>query len=69
MDTDTPDSGARLGFSLRRFALAVFALLASRGAIEVVSGGNRLAGVVAIILVSVIGGWLLLRYEDSYHEE
>lgn len=67
MDTDTPDSGTGLGFYLRRFALVVFILLASRGAIEVVSGRNRPIGVVVVILVSIIGGWLLLRYEAAYH--
>lgn len=69
METDRPDSETRLGFSFRRLALAVFVLLASRGAIEVVSDGNRLAGVVVVVLVSVVGGWLLLRYEASSHGE
>lgn len=69
MSTDNQESGTGIGFYLRRFTLLVVLLLASRGTIEVVSGGNRLAGVLVIIAVSIVGGWLLLRYEDSYYEE
>jgi hypothetical protein len=69
MSTDNQESETGIGFYLRRFTLLVVLLLASRGAIEVVSGGNRLAGVLVIIAVSIVGGWLLLRYEDSYFGE
>ena len=69
MNADNQDSGTELGFSFRRLALLVCLLIASRGAIEFVSGGNRLIGIVVVILASIIGGWLVLLYEGSHSEE
>jgi len=69
VDTDEPDSRKKLGFSFRRLVLAVLILILSRGAIELVSDGNRPAGISVVILVSIVAGWLFLRYEESHSEE
>ncbi|MBV0900729.1 hypothetical protein [Haloarcula salina] len=65
MSADKQDSRRELGFSVRRFVLLVVLLIASRGAVAFVFNGNRLAGVLVVILVSILVGWLFLRYEDS----
>jgi len=65
MSADNQESRRELGFSVRRFVLLVFLLIASRGAISFVSNGNRLASVLVIVLVTIIAGWLVLRYEDA----
>ena len=49
MNADNQDSGTGLGFSFRRFALFVLLLIASRGAIEFVSGGNRLVDILVVV--------------------
>ncbi|WP_424003263.1 hypothetical protein ACOZ4I_03985 [Haloarcula salina] len=69
MSADNQDTREALGFSFRRLVLLVFILIASRGAIELISSENRLAGVGVVILVGLIAGWLVLRYEASHSEE
>jgi hypothetical protein len=58
VETDNSDSGKELGFSIRLFALCIIFLIASRFAIwgvgEFISDGNWLAGILGVILASVI---------------
>lgn len=69
MDGDKPNSGTELGFSLRRLALVLLVLIAFRGATggvrEFVTDGNWLAGILGVIIASVIAYWLF----NLYHSE
>lgn len=69
MDADSSDSGTKLGFSVRRLALAVFLLLVFRGAVggayELLSGTSWLAAVVVVVLASFLPLWLFYRYAGS----
>jgi hypothetical protein len=66
VDADKPNSRKKLGFSLRRLALVLLVLFAFRAATggirEFVVDGNWLAGVVGVIVVSVIAYWLFNLY-------
>ena len=72
VDTDKSDSGTELGFSFRRLALILLILLAFRGAMggirEFVVNGNWLAGILGVIVVSVIAYWLFNLYVGSHSE-
>ena len=62
-------SGTEFGFSVRRFALAILILIAVRGAFGLVSAGNRLAGISAVVFATLLACWLFLRYVDLRSEE
>ena len=70
MDSDKPNSGTALGFSFRRLALVLLVLIAFRGATggirELVTDGDWLAGILGVIIASVIAYWLFNLY---YREE
>jgi len=72
MDTGNLHSRKGLNFILV-FALLVLLLIATRGAMggvyEYISGVNWVAGIVFLILASIIPIWLVLRYADSYGED
>ena len=69
VDTDQPNSGTELGFSLRRLALVLLVLIAFRGATggirELVTDGNWLAGILGVITASAIAYWLLNLYHSG----
>jgi len=69
MNSDKANSRTELGFSFRRLALVLLALIAFRGAIggirEFVTDGNWLAGILGVIIVSIIAYWLF----NLYHSE
>jgi hypothetical protein len=72
MDTGNLHSRKGLSFILV-FALLVLLLIATRGAMggvyEYISGVNWVAGIVFLILASIIPIWLVLRYADSHGED
>ncbi|WP_324666012.1 hypothetical protein [Haloarcula sediminis] len=72
MDTAASDSETGLGFSVRRLALALFVLLAFRGAMggirEFVVHGNWLAGIVGAIVITAISYRLFNLYVGSQSE-
>jgi hypothetical protein len=69
VEIDQRDSGKKLGFSFRRLALVLLVLFAFRGATggirEFVVGGNWLAGIFGVIVVSVIAYWLFNLYHSG----
>ena len=69
MDSGKPNSGTALGFSFRRLVLVLLVLIAFRGATggirELVTDGNWIAGILGVIIVSIIGYWLF----NLYHSE
>jgi len=72
MDTDNPTTRKGLGFVFV-FALLVLLLLATRGIMGSVYGHlsnvSVAAGIVFLILVSIIPFWVVLRYFDSRDPE
>ncbi|WP_152422715.1 hypothetical protein [Natrialba taiwanensis] len=72
MDTGNPHTRTGLGF-IFVFALLVVLLIATRGVMggvyEYVSNVNGVAGILFLILASIIPLWLVLRYVDSQDEE
>jgi hypothetical protein len=73
MSTENSSSGKELGFSFRRLALVLLALIAFRGATggvrDFVVNGNWLAGVFGVLIISVIFYWIFNLYASSPSEE
>jgi hypothetical protein len=70
---DTGNLHSRKGLSvILIFALLVLLLIATRGAMggvyEYISDVNWVAGILFLILASIIPMWLVLRYVDSHGE-
>ena len=71
---ESGNSHSRRGLSfIFVFALLVFLLLASRGAMgsvyEYISNVNWVAGILVLIPASIIPVWLVLRYVGFHSEE
>lgn len=64
MNADGSESGKTLGFYFRRFALVAFLLMVSRGAVGLATSANRLAGILVLVLFSVITVWALLALDS-----
>ena len=69
MDIDEPNSGTELDFSFRRLVLVLLVLIAFRGATggirELVTDGDWLAGILGVIISSVIAYWLFNLYHSG----
>ncbi len=68
METSNPRSRKGLRF-IFVFVLLVFLLIATRGVMggvyEYISNVNWVAGILFLILASIIPIWLVLRYADN----